>query len=71
MLRNVRELKGVKLVEPHWDARLEGCRRTFLRFMRALIKKGMIVFLPGGSAKERVGVFFVKNKREDLHLHDP
>ena len=60
MLRSKHGLDGVKLVEPHWDARLKGCRRTYIRFVRALIKKGMIVILPGGSAKERVGVFFVK-----------
>ena len=60
MLRSKHELDGVKFVEPHWDARLKGCRRTYIRFVRALIKKGMIVILPGGSAEERVGVFFVK-----------
>ena len=60
MFRSEHELEGVELVEPHWDARLKRCRRTYLRFVRASIKKGMIVFLLGGNAKERVGVFFVK-----------
>lgn len=53
MLRSSDELKGEQLVEPHWGARLKGCRRTYLRFMRALIRKGMIVVVPGGHSKER------------------
>ena len=60
MLRSDHELKREELVEPHWDARLKSCRRTFLRFVKALIAKDMIVPLCGGQAKERVGVFFVK-----------
>ena len=60
MLRSTQSFEGVELVKPHWDARLRGRRRKCSCFMKALLKVGIVSCLRGGSAKEDVGMFFVK-----------
>ena len=64
MIRIEQELEGVEFVVPHLDVKLKTCRRTRNRFFKAVVKKGLVDILPGGSAREHVGIFVCEESRQ-------
>ena len=49
---------------PHWDPTLKKDRRKRMRFYKHLIKIGMVIIAPAGSALQQLGIFFVKKAGE-------
>ena len=55
-------------VIPHWDPSLVRNRRLYIRFIKLLYSKGMLVFLDESERREEVGVFFVAKKSDQLRM---
>ena len=49
-------------VEPYWDRTLRGSRHKSVRFVRALLRRGLVRLHDPRRVKGRVGVFFVHEK---------
>ena len=47
-------------IRPYWDPVLQRNRRKFLTLVRHLLRLGLVVALPAGSAREHAALFFVK-----------
>ena len=65
MLRPLAEYERLAIenpVTPYWDRTLRGCRRKYVRFARALIRRGLCSLHDPRAVRGRVGVFFVHKK---------
>ena len=54
--------------EPYTDPLLRRRPRVYAKFIRRLQKLGMVEYRL--QARERVGIFFVRKKRQGYHSHD-
>ena len=52
-------------IRAHWDQRLASHRPAYVRLMRYLIRLGIVMPVKAGSAREQLGLFFVKKSGKD------
>ena len=55
-------------VIPHWDPSLARNRRLYVRLVKLLYAKGLLVLLDESERREDVGIFFVAEKSGQLRL---
>ena len=51
--------------QAHWDPRLISHGQTRARFLRHLLRTGIVAAIDYGSAHEEVGIFFVRKSGKD------
>eukprot|EP00959_Pyramimonas_sp_CCMP1952_P242095 5060558-Pyramimonas_sp.AAC.1 len=55
-------------VNSHWDPSLARNRRPYVRLVKLLYAKGLLVLLGESERREDVGIFFVSKKSDELRL---
>ena len=65
MLKTTDELEMGEEIRAHWDQRLASHRPAYVRLMRYLIRLGIVMPVKAGSAREQLGLFFVKKSGKD------